>query len=380
MAKVFRIIAAALITMFGIAVLTYIGSQTNTNDYVEYWSAGKLFVHGDNPYSSSMIFALEKSRGLVNGEPLIMLNPPWALFMVAPLGFFPATGALVLWIVATAGSVLLSIFVLDVPPKHRTIAFLFAPVLATLTMMQSSPFLLLGFSLFLRFHRSRPFLAGASLLLMAIKPHLFLVFWAVVLVDCLYRRRFAILAGLATALALASAAPMLVVPHVWQDYLALMHGAALGQNLFPTLPVLIRLWINPKLAWLELVPVGMGMIWGVVFYWRNRHRWNWRQNGMLVMLVSVFTSPYGWVSDQAVLLPVVVSAATGPIRRFSIEILTVLNCAVLLVFCVSAYFRAWLPSAWLLWYLYAVAPNQDNDALPNIGPIVRENSLGGFSA
>ncbi|HEX4322247.1 MAG TPA: glycosyltransferase family 87 protein [Acidobacteriaceae bacterium] len=379
MAKALRFIAAALITMFGISVLTYIGSQTNTNDYVEYWSAGKLFVHGQNPYSSSLIFALEKSRGLVPNEPLIMLNPPWALFMVAPLGFFPAIGALVLWIIATAGSVLLSILALDVPPKYRTMAFLFAPVLATLTMMQSSPFLLLGFSLFLRFHRSRPFLAGASLLLMAIKPHLFLVFWAVLLADCLYRRRFAILAGFAAALACASAAPMLVVPHVWQDYFALMRGATLGQNLFPTLPVLIRLWIDPKLAWLELVPAGIGMVWGTAFYWRNRHRWNWRKEGMLVMLASVFTSPYGWVSDQAVLLPVAVSTVHRPLRRYAMETLTALNLVVLLVFCVSAYWRAWLPLAWLLWYLYAVKANQDSGSGVDVDSTEQREAVAGLS-
>jgi hypothetical protein len=295
-----------------------------------------------------------------------MLNPPWALFMVAPLGFFPAIGALVLWIVMTAGSVLASIFVLDVPPQNRGMAFLFAPVLASLTMMQSSPFLLLGFSLFLRFHRTRPFVAGASLLLMAIKPHLFLVFWAVLLVDCLYRRRFAILVGMTVALACASAAPMLLVPHVWQDYLALMRGAALGQDRFPTLSVLLRVMIDRKLGWLTFVPSCLGIAWGVIYYWRKRLSWDWRRNGMPVMLVSVLTSPYGWVSDQAVLLPVVVAAVMSPFRRYSIEILIVLNCAVLLVFCTSAQLRAWLPLAWMVWYLYAVRTGSGGD--PEQGP------------
>jgi hypothetical protein len=353
MDKALRIVAAAVITLIGIAVLAAVGSHTNTNDYVEYWSAGRLFVQRANPYSGPMILALEKSRGFAPDDPLIMLNPPWALFMVAPLGYFPALVSLVLWIVATAGSVLASIFVLDVPPKYRTPAFLFAPVLATLTMEQSSPFLLLGFSLFLRFHLRRPFLAGASLLLMAIKPHLFLVFWAVLLVDCVYRRSFTILVGLASALACSSAFAMLVVPHVWQDYIAVLRESTLAQNAFPTLPVLFRALINAKITWLALIPACVAIVWGVAYYWHKRATWAWRRDGMLVMLVTVLTSPYGWISDQIVLLPAVISALLPSPRKFAMEILVVLNCAALLVFCVSARGRAWLPLAWFAWYLYA---------------------------
>jgi hypothetical protein len=374
MAKASRIAAAALLTIVGIAVLAAIGSQTNTNDFVEYWSAGKLFVHGADPYSAPAILALEKSRGFTPDDPLIMLNPPWALFMVVPLGFFPALGALIVWILATAGCVLASILLLDVPANYRTPAFLFAPVLVSFTMEQSSPFLLLGFALFLRFHRDRPFLAGASLLLMAIKPHLFLVFWAVLLMDCLYRRRFAILAGLAVALASSSAFAMLIVPHVWQDYIAVIRTSTLAQNLFVTLPMLFRILIDARIAWLALVPACVAILWGAVYYWRKRANWDWRREGMLVMLVAILTSPYGWISDQAVLLPVVLSALlTGP-RKFSMEILIALNCAALLAFCVTVQARTWLPLVWFAWYLYAVKP-RDNNNSEGVGPASDGNNL-----
>jgi hypothetical protein len=283
-----------------------------------------------------------------------MLNPPWALFLVVPLGLVPALPGLFLWIIAGAGSIVLSLLLLDVSPKYRGLAFLFAPVIATFTMQQSSPFLLLGFSLFLRFHRSRPFLAGASLLLLAIKPHLFLVFWAVLLVDCIYRRSFIILAGLASALAFSSGISMLAVPNVWQDYLALIRGSALDQNYFPTLPTLFRVLIDVKMAWLALVPASAAVIWGVAYYSVKRQCWEWRQAGMLIMLVTVMTSPYGWVADQVVLLPVVTSALMSPHRKFSTEILFVLNFTALLAISVHSRASIWMPVAWFLWYLYAV--------------------------
>src|SRR5277367_2861222 len=317
MMKTLRILAAMTITLIGIAVIASIGRHASSNDYVEYWSAGKLFVHGANPYAGSAILALEKSQGFSPDSPLIMLNPPWALFMVAPLGFCPPFIGLILWILIAAGCVLASLMLLGIPSRHRTVAFLFTPVLATFSMQQSSPFLLLGFSLFLRFHRSRPFLAGASLLLMAIKPHLFLVFWTVLLADCVYRRSFMILAGMTASLAGSSALATLVVPHVWQDYLALMRGSSLDKDFFPTLPTMFRVLIDVRLAWLALVPSVLAIVWGLAYYWSRRSVWNWSRNGMPVMLATVLTSPYGWISDQVVLLPAVASALLSSPRRYS---------------------------------------------------------------
>jgi Glycosyltransferase family 87 len=353
MAKAWRILAAVALTLIGVAVLAGFGSRTNANDFVEYWSAGQLFVHGANPYSAPMILALEKSRGFTPDAPLIMLNPPWALPMVAPLGFLPALAALVLWIIAAVGCILTSLLLLDVPPQNRTLAFLFAPVLGCFAMEQSSPFLLLGFSLFLRFHRSRPFLAGASLLLMAIKPHLFMVFWVILLAECIYRRRFMILAGFAASLACVSALVTLIRPHVWQDYFALLHQSTLDQNSYPTLPSLLRAVINVNLPWIATIPLCAAIVWGIVYYWRRRSGWDWRREGMLVMMVAVLTSPYCWISDEVVLLPSVTSALASSPRRFSIEILTAINFAGVVGICITIRSLAWLPLALFLWYLYA---------------------------
>jgi hypothetical protein len=353
MAKAWRIFAAAVLTLIAVAVLTAFGSKTNANDFIEYWSAGKLFVHGANPYSGPMILALEKSRGFTPDAPLIMLNPPWALPMVAPLGFLPALGALVLWIVAAAGSILASVVLLDIPPKNRTLAFLFAPVLGCFAMEQSSPFLLLGFALFLRFHRSRPFLAGASLVLMAIKPHLFMVFWVILLSDCIYRRRFTILAGFASSLACVSALVTAVRPHVWQDYLGVLRESTLDQNAYPTLPSLLRAVIDVKLTWIATIPLCLAIAWGIAYYWRQRSHWNWNREGMLVMMVAILTSPYCWISDEVVLMPSVASALASPPRRFSMEILAAINFAGVAGICISIRSLAWLPLAYFLWYLYA---------------------------
>jgi len=353
MPKAFRFLVIAIMTMIPVAAIAYLGSHVNQNDFIEYWSAGKLFVNRSNPYAGPSILAIEKSRGFTPADPLIMLNPPWIMPLVAPLGFLPAIPALVLWILACAACIVASSALLELPSKNRGLVFLFAPVLGSFMMEQSSPFLLLGLSLFLRFHRSRPLFAGASLLLMAIKPHLFLVFWVALAGDCLYRRRFAIIAGFASSMIAISALVTMVAPHIWQDYLDVVRTSTLDKNAYPTLPSLLRATIDVNRVWIALVPSCVAVLWGAAYFWRKRDVWDWRREGMPVLLATVMTSPYSWISDQVVLLPPVAWALQGPKRRFSMEILVLANFAALLWLNVSFRSMVWLPLALTLWFLYA---------------------------
>jgi hypothetical protein len=353
MQKALRFLAIVILTFIPLAVIAYFGNNTNQNDFVEYWSAGKLFDARANPYSGPMILAIEKSRGFSPGDPLIMLNPPWIMPLVAPLGLLPAFGALVFWICVCAGCLAASVVLLGLPEKNRGLTFLFAPVLGSFMMEQSSPFLLLGLSLFLRFQRTRPFLAGASLLLMALKPHLFLVFWVALAGDCLYRRRFAIMAGFAASTICVSGLVMLMVPRIWLDYLDVVRTSSMDRNAYPTLPSVLRAAINVNLVWIALVPSCLALVWGAVYYWRRRQVWDWQRDGMPVLLVSVLTSPYSWVSDEVVLLPPVAYALSASPRRFSMEILMVVNFAALIWLNVSFRSMVWLPLALALWFAYA---------------------------
>jgi hypothetical protein len=356
--KILRRLAAAAIVLSGLLVIS-VGSRPASKDYISYWSAGRLLLHRADPYSASQVLALEKTQGYSEIKPLIMRNPPWALFLVVPLGFGNPVLGLLLWTIAATGCILIFIQLLNVSPDDRVFAFLFAPALGAICSGQSSPFLLLGFSLFLRFYHSRPFLAGASLLLMAIKPHLFLVFWMLLLVDCIYRRRLSILAGGTCALAAGTAFSMYLDVHVWQHYFAMLRASALDTEFFPTISMLFRLLIDTATGWLLLVPSAFAIAWGFVYYARNRHSWDWRIHGMLLMLVTVLVSPYGGFSDEIVLLPSLAFAFTFPKKRkYSTEILVAINGLALLILLVahpslSSYAYLWTPLAWLVWVLYS---------------------------
>src|ERR1700723_2426044 len=222
--KVVHALAASAIVLAGILIISMAGNRAG-RDFISYWSAGKMLIHRANPYSIAHVLALENANGYSGSSPLTMLNPPWALFLTVPLGFgSPATG-LFLWTLATAGCIVAFIRLMKLLVEDRMFAFLFAPAVAVFRLSQSSPFLLLGFSLFLFFYRRRPFLAGASLLFMAIKPHLFLVFWVGLAVDCIAQRSLLLFSGLLSALVAATAHRMCFAADIWQHSPPMLRGS-----------------------------------------------------------------------------------------------------------------------------------------------------------
>lgn len=356
--KILHVLAAVAVALSGVLILTATIHFERT-DFIEYRSSGKLLLHHTNPYSPAEVLALEQAHGRAGKNPLIMLNPPWSLFLVASLGLGSLRTGLFLWTLAAVGSVLAFCRLQQTPSRDQALAFLFAPVLACICSGQSSPFLLLGFSLFLRLHQKRPFLAGASLLFMAIKPHLFLIFWSVLLADCLYRRRFRILAGAAAALAVATAFPMYFDRNILQHWLATIRGYGIERGTLPTASMLFRMLIDVRAFWLLFVPSSIAIVWALWYYARSKRTWDWRIHGMLLMIVTILVSPYGFFSDEIVLLPSIAFALALPQkRRYSGWILLVINSIALYIVLVdhaalSSRAYLWTPFAWLGWFLYA---------------------------
>lgn len=347
------VVAVFLIAAF---ILTVTTSRT---DYIEYWASARLLVHHTDPYSPVDVLALEKSQGFRSHRPIIMLNPPWALFLIAPLGLVGLRTGLFLWTVATALCVVGSVWLLRAPSENRAFAYVFAPAIATVFMGQSSTFLLLGFTLFLTLHRNHPFFAGASLLLMAIKPHLFFVFWFVLLVDCISTSRYTIILGGIAALALSSLLSMSFDLRIWQHYITMFRGYKIQQGFLPTASMLFRILIDVHAFWLLFVPSAIATAWGIRYYTKNKNQWDWRRHGMLLMIVTVFASPYGYFTDEAVLLPSILYALSfrKQSKHAAWTLLAINTIAIALVLGRHALLASraymWTPITWLLWFLYA---------------------------
>jgi hypothetical protein len=337
------------------------------NDFVEYWAAARVLLAGGNPYSPEAILAAESPTGFAGKRPLLMWNPPWTLPFLLPFGALSYSKASAAWLLLSLGIVFACADFLwreyGGNPRRRWLGWLLAasffPLLTALGLGQIGPLILLGLTLFLRYHASRPLLAGAATLLIAVKPQLLYLFWLALLLDCVRRRNWRLLAGASAALLLASLLPLLLNPHLWRDYLDLAGSGEVLRNPSPNFGTLLRMrWGNH--AWLQYVPMLFGIAWLAPFWRIRRESWSWSEELPLILLVSLVTTAYGWLFDQLVLLPAIMQLAVPLARRASRLRLQAIGgyagtSALMILFVVlrkTGTSYTWTAPAWLLLYFW----------------------------
>lgn len=365
--KTAKVIAAICLIAFTVGMLAVLVNSMNlgNSDFIAFWAAGKQLVHHRSPYDATALLRMQRQEGLT-GSPNVSLDMPSAFFLVLPLGLAGPKAGAVLWLSAFMLSLVLSIrllYILHGRPENglHMLCYLFSPWYVCLMAAQLGPFLLLGIVLFLYFHESRPFWAGFSLLLCAIKPHLFLPFAIVLLAWILYRRAFPILAGFAVSLTASCTLSYFFDPHAWSEYSSLMRtNPGLLTAFVPTLSVLLRFAVDRNAMWVQYVPAMAACTWGLWYFWSRRATWSWLHHGSLLLLVSVLCAPHGWIFDEVVLLPAILAGlyAAEDSRLLQI-VLLIMSGFVVIEFLkgakpVSPYYL-WTAPAWFAWYLVARA-------------------------
>jgi len=348
------------------------GYLAANRDFISYWAAGRQLVLHANPYDRDAVSALEHSAGVTTSAVLLMRNPPWALPFAFPLGFLNVRVASILWTTLLLAALLISVRLVrrlhgSPPNRNHWLGIAFTPALICLTMGQTSLFALLGLVLFLRFYRHRQFAAGAALWLCALKPHLFLPFFAGLLAWVIASRSYRLLAGAVAAIALSSAAAFLVWPNTWHDYFRMMRSPAVENDFVPCLAAAARLWLDPQAVWLQYLPVALCCIWALFYFWLRRRAWDWLTNGSVLILVSLIAAPYSWLYDQCLAIPALLDAAFHTRSRNLLALLAFMILAADLELClikVSSPLWLWTVPAWFAWYLYARLPSGENTIRP----------------
>jgi hypothetical protein len=327
-------IGAFVFNAMGILASMFGAGAAGTRDSIEYWAAAHLLAHHANPYNATAVLSLEHSAGYPPGLPAQLVpNPPSALLLLLPLGLLTPAAAELLWTLMLLVSFALSVQILRTilgsaaGSLHR-IAYAFAPALSCLLAGQVGLFLLLGWVLFLRWHDSRPILAGAALWFCLLKPHLFLPLAVVLLIWIALNRSYRVLAGVILALAISSGAASLMDRSVWTQYRQMMATARVDRTPLPCLGVALRQAIYPHSFAIQCLPAAVGCIWAIVYFWRRRAAWDWLPHGALLMIVSVLVAPYSWFMDQAVLIPAILAGACASRSRTWIAILALLSAAI----------------------------------------------------
>jgi hypothetical protein len=332
-------------------------------DFVVYWATGQQLVHRLNPYDKPQMMRIEHAAGLKLDAVGFMRNPPWGLPLAFPLGLLGQRFAGFLWSLALLGSLVASVHWLHElygrPPTLRHwIAVSFAPAVICLLIGQTSVFVLLGYVLFLKLHRTRPFAAGAALWFCSLKPHLFLVVGVVLLAWIVTEKRYRILAGAAVALAASLAVTFAIAPAAVAQYSAMMRNSNIQEEAIPCLSIALRKLINARANWLQYIPAALGCTWAVVYWWRRRKAWDWLREGNRAALISLLVSPYSWITDQAIAIPALLEGC----YRTRSQVLPVLLAAASIVIeaellsgiKLASNLFLWTAPAWLIWYAVAL--------------------------
>jgi hypothetical protein len=358
-----RILAAILMLAAGIGILSYAmnASDVANRDYICYWAAGQQLAHHENPYDGATILQMQNAHGYDGHQPFFMRNPPSAFFLALPLGYVSERTGSILWSIAIVGALMASIrmlWILHGKPEGRLhlVGYLFPPALACLLVGQIGIFVLLGVTLFLYLHSAKPALAGAALLLCALKPHLFLPFGVALLAWIIARQAWAILAGAAGALVASLALAAYFDPHGWTQYSAMLRSSAIPHEFIPTISLVFRLAINRDAAWLQIIPSLVAACWALWYFRKHQSKWDWLHHGSVILLVGVAFAPYAWVQDQAIVLPAILAGLYAAIHsgRSLVPFLCIACVALIEVLIpVSAHsaLYLWTAPGWTIWYL-----------------------------
>lgn len=357
------VVAGFALTLTAILICStpFSTSLAGNRDFVCYWATGQQLAHHADPYDHDQLKVIEHAGGLVPNGALIMRNPPWALPLVLPLGFLSPRFASVFWTILLIACLLVAVHVIrdlhDSPPNLiHWLGYGFSPALLCLIMGQTSLFPLLGLALFLRYHSTRPFVAGLALWLCILKPQLFLPFSAVLLAWIVFTRSYKIIFGTAVAMAVSSAVATLLYPPAWSEYLRLMRSPSVQQEYVPCPSDALRFAINPHLVWIQYVPAALCCIWALAYYWQHRLTWNWTTNSSPLMLASLLTAPYSWFYDQTMAIPAIMHGAYVTRSRTLIAVLSLIIALVDVEMCkvkVLSSIFLWNIPVWFTWYLLA---------------------------
>ena len=368
----------------GICVTLLTDNYAGDRDFVSYWSSGRQLAQHADPYKGSAILQLERAVGFhLQAQPLIMRNPPPALLLVLPIGFLGVRSASLLWSLMMIASLVASVRMIAAmhdrsKSKLNILAYTFAPALSCLIAGQMAIFVLLGLVLFLRLYQTRPLLAGASLWLCALKPHLFLPFGLVLLVWIVLFRRYKIPLGAALAFGLSNAVVLAMDPSAWTHYAQAMKAEHLEMQIIPCVSMVFRLIVSPRSTWLQFVPAALGCVWALAYFRRHRADWSWMEHGSLLMLVSLLVAPYSWCLDQAVLLPALLHALYKNRSRSLIGMFALLSAVIEFANFMGLPLRTmavylWTAPVWLVWCLCAIrsgeAPGEERGSPEIVGGV-----------
>ena len=275
-------------------------------DFQAYWSSTYLLAHGRDYSDSDAIGDIERSfTNWDEPETLYAWFSPIGNAVLLPFITLPFSIANYYWLVLN----IIILFICSLLLWDRSDSRLWIPLITifgfsmtvvSLVFGQINFMEVLGLALFLSFQKNnRQYLAGASLVLTTIKPHLVIFTLPILFLDLLRKKEWKILAGFSAALAFCFAVLFAFYPPWIQSFLTVITS---GMSTFRETPningLLVFLGIYKIGKWIWLVALAAGIVW----WWKHGHDWNRRTFIDISVTLGLIVSPIGWSYDQIMLL------------------------------------------------------------------------------
>jgi hypothetical protein len=324
-------------------------------DLQAYWGSAYLFAHGQDFSDYDALGDIQ--RALANrtrSDTQYAWFFPTGNVILLPFTFLPFTRVVYYWLILNVVVFFYSTILIWGQTDKRlwiplVAVFSFALTIISLIFGQINSLEVLGLALFLTLSKSnRPYLAGASLVLTTIKPHLVIITLPILFLDLLRKREWKAVIGFFIALSFCFIVLFAFYPPWMQSFWAVLSS---GMNTVRETPningllVLIDEFTLGKLLWL------VTLIAGAIWWWLRGQNWDRRTFIDISVAVGLIVSPIGWSYDQVMLIFPILSllfwAVNGKLPQKTARVVV----AVLVIGNIVAYcLRTFTPSdVWFFW-------------------------------
>jgi hypothetical protein len=275
-------------------------------DFRPYWSSTYLLAHGQDFSDPTKMYAIEQTlTGWTESYVMYAWFAPTGDVILLPFTLFSFPLATYYWLLTNLLIVFASVLLIWSHTKKRlwiplVASFGFSMTLVSFINGQVNTVVVLGLALFLYFKElRRDEMAGASLVLTTVKPHLVILALPLLLLDSLRRRQWRVLAGFAGALLLCMLI-LFVFDPAWP--VRFWELVASGMSTFretPTLSGLLLVVGEYRLGkWIWV----FALFLATVIWWQRGKEWDRRTLIDVSILIGITASPIGWSYDQVMLL------------------------------------------------------------------------------
>lgn len=335
-------------------------------DLQAYWSSAYLLAHGQDYSDPEALGEVERTLTTrTDAETLYSWFSPIGNLVLLPFTLIPFTSAVFYWLVLNILILFYStILIWDNSDTRVWIpllaVFSFSMTVVSLVFGQINFMEVLGLALFLSLNRTKPYLAGAGLVLTTIKPHLVILTLPILLLDLLRKREWKTLTGSLAALGFCIIVLSAFYPPWMQSFWTVVTSGMSTVRETPTINgLLVLLGENTlgKTLWLVV------LLSGIYWWLKCGQDWDRRTFIDLSVTIGLIVSPIGWSYDQIMLIFPILSllawVAKGELpkqtARAIVAVLIAVNLLAYLLrtFTPSDVWFFWVPLVVLGLYLYA---------------------------